>query len=233
MKKILALLLALLMVFALCACGNNDGNSDKDNDDKDIVQNDDKKEDEDEDEEETIVGKWTGEIDLAVILSEVPEFEDLDKEMRELVMPDDIGIKITFKFEEDGTASVSADAKSALEDYVDQVTDNFVDYVEEMLEAEGVSKKDFEDAYGMSLEDYASQMMDEGFEEALEEAEDKMAFDSEGEYKLDGNKLYFSEDGEFEDYFKIDLDGDKLTFKNYSEDDKGAEIFSGLVLKRK
>ena len=231
MKKLLALLLVLAMVFTLCACGNNDGNSDKDDDDKDIVQNDDKKEDEDE--EETIVGKWTGEIDLAVILSEVPEFEDLDKEMRELVMPDDIGIKITFKFEEDGTASVSGDVKGALEDYVDQVTNNLVDYVEEMLEAEGVSKKDFEDAYGMSLEDYASQMMEEGFEEALEEAEVKMAFDSEGEYKLDGDKLYFGEDGEFEEYFKIDLDGDKLTFKNYSGDDKGSEIFSGLVLKRK
>ena len=32
MKKFVAMLLALVMVFALCACGNNTGNKDKDGD---------------------------------------------------------------------------------------------------------------------------------------------------------------------------------------------------------
>lgn len=223
MKKLLALLLALVMVFTLCACGNNSnsGNSGKES------------EVEKEEKEETIVGKWVGEIDLTDILTEYADFDGLEKEIRDIVTPRNIGIKITFKFKEDGTASVSADVVSALEDYIDQTTDNMTDYLKDMLKDEDLTEQDFEDAYGMPLKTYISQMMDEMLGEQLEAMEEEFSVDSEGEYKLEGNKLYLGEDGEFEDYFKIDLDGDELTFKSYSGDTETAEIFENLVFERK
>ena len=239
MKKVLTLLLILVVVFTLCACGSNGSGSLENNSDiENFFQNSDKKDSYTG--EKTIVGKWTGKIDLGSIFAQYPDVDpfcnnsliDEDESFQKTLLPDGIGVKVTFEFNEDGTAIMYRYLKSAIEDYKAQAINNMIAYYEELIEEEGLTKREAEIEMGMSIKEAAIMLVDI-YVDDLEEDEKELVPQGSWEYQLEGNKLYLSRDREFEDYFKIDLDRSELTFKSYSGEDVGKAVFAGLTLDRK
>ncbi len=206
MKKLFALLLAMIMVFALCACSDSDAG-----------------------EEKTIVGEWTTKIDIADILVQCPGFDTLDEDLQEIVMPKKVMAKLTFEFEEDGTASMTMHGKDAVEKWLDQAADNLTDYMENIVKEQGGSMEAVEDFYGMSLDEYFAELL----EEAVEDVADTLDVSSEGEYKLEGDKLYLGSDGRFDKPFVIDFTGDEFEIVSFSGEDAYLELYVGLTFTRK
>lgn len=235
MKKVLAMLIALVMVLALCACGdqgtsyappvgesgtnagNNGGNATGD--------------DNSGEKKETIVGKWTGEIDLMdiLLLSGEIDPDEMDEATKEVVLPEDLTMTFTMEFDEDGKATMTLDGEDAIKAWKEQICGNMVKYLRKELEAAGITEEAFEKSAGMTLKEY----VEETVIGEMSIDDDQFKFSESGEYKLEEGKLYFDEDGEFEDYFTVDLDGDELTFEEYSEDWEDVEFMKDLTLKRK
>ena len=232
MKKFLALLLALVMVISLCACGSNEETK-EDNGQAGVVENNQGSTNEGEKEEPTIVGKWSSELDFSNIMALVPGLDELDDDMKEIMMPKNLSMKINFEFKDSGTASISVEAKAAVEEYVEQVTSNLTDYLANALEDQGISVADFETLSGMSLEDYVSTMMDEQVGTMVEDLATQLDASNEGEYKFEGDKLYLGENGVFDDYLTIKLENNKFTVNGASTSDESVQFFIGLVFTRK
>lgn len=253
MKKVLALLLALAMVFTLCACGKNEGSDKTDSGNQGTTVQDDNNvpddtatndgDQNDEIKEETIVGKWTGKLDMWEVTEIMLENSDekLDDALVEAMkrLYKGIAVKLTLEFDEAGEVTMTQDLSAAMEDIVDNVKENpdiLVDYLAAMLEAEGVTPEDFEAAEGVSVEDYVEQLCDsDQISSFFGEVEDMTV---SLEYKLSGNKLSMIT-GSTEEIFTIELDGNEMTILDYanSNTDLGAEIgaaaFKGMTLKRK
>ncbi|MCI6972476.1 MAG: hypothetical protein MR903_00840, partial [Clostridiales bacterium] len=101
LKRIAALLLALVMVFALCACSADGGK------DKDSNKDDNKKEEVKKTDAELIVGTWESSVNIGDELEKVLES---DADMAELMSYFDFGgIDITMQivFGKDGSYSVA------------------------------------------------------------------------------------------------------------------------------
>ncbi len=253
MKKLLALLLALLMVFTLCACGKNEDSDKADNgnqgttvqDDNSVpdgtATNDSSKDDEGK--EETIVGKWTGKLDMWGVTEIVLENSDekLDDALVEAMerLYKGVTVKLTLEFDEAGEVAMTQALSAATEDLVDNIEENpdiLVDYLTAMLEAEGVTPEDFAAVEGVSVEDYVEQLCDsDQISSFFGEAEDMTL---SLEYKLSGNKLSMV-DGSTEEIFTIELDGNEMTFVDYTSSNSalsaeiGAAAFKGMTFKRK
>ena len=210
MKKLLALVMALVMVMSLCSCGN--GKETK--------------------EEATIIGKWTAEIDFASIMEMSQELASLDEEAKAVIMPKGVSMKLFFEFDDNGIASFSVDIKTAAEDYIRQVTANLTDYVKKTLESQGVSVEDFADAIGMSLDDYVSSLMSQQLNGAMDNLPEELETPNTCEYKLEGDKLYLGEDGVFDGFFTIKLDGNKFTINSASISDEAVQWFVGTTFTR-
>ena len=120
MKKILALILCLAMVFSLTAvlagCGDEEEDTkDKTSDvDKDTEKED--KEDADKDEEEevkdaSIYNTWEGEMDYAPVLKAM--FAEVgDDDLANILTPKSFKIAMILEFDEEGTVKLEVDKKS-------------------------------------------------------------------------------------------------------------------------
>jgi len=220
MKKLLALLLALVMVFALAACGNDASNYDDDDDDDDdekTSQTDDKKDDEEEEKTDAdlIVGKWAvatniGELMNAGIAQSLGD-ESLSSDVEMLLM-------MTMEFGEDGEFTFALEAdQDSIDDYMADMKQNMLDYMYQMAEDQGTDKEAFEEAfetqYEMTLEEYVDSV--------LETVVDAMLVSFEGSnisgyYELDSeNSLIYVEErksnlSEDSDYFEYEFDGEML-----------------------
>ncbi len=228
MKKLLALLLVLAMVFSmmtmLTACGEDDyddedtSDEDDEGDDKNDDEDDDKN-DEDEDEEVSLVGTWTGTADLSDMINLMLAAQDMD-----FVSLSSFKVGVTFVFEDNGKYTVEFDAddfRDALADAIPDMAAALVDY----LEGEGVSEEDFEEEYGVTVAEF--------LEEYYAENLDADSMGGSGNYYLDGNKLYL--DGS-SSYLTIELSGNRFELTDYSgNDDNGLymSMFEGVVFKRK
>lgn len=227
MKKVLAMLLAIVMVVALCACGNQNNNNTLPNNTTaatgDTTTDDGKTEDKDDeadskdDDAESIIGEWSGKMDLAAMLG--LDGEDVDEEL-EWVVPVDLDVIITMEFD-DEECTLTIEAEDAFAEWEEQAINNFAELLKEELEANDSSVEEFEEEAGMSLEEYAEK-------EVLSEIdfEDTLSGSDSGEYTLDGDELYFGDD----DYYTVKLTSSKLTFEDYSEGTD--DPFVGLSLKR-
>ena len=172
LSKLLALLLALAMVFCLVACGaeDKDDEDDKDdkgssnvedNDDKDDKDNEEEEEEKEEEEEETdaekIVGEWSCRFDLRDMMHEKLS-EEMDGE--DSFIPNKaLYMTLSLEFERNGEFTLAAEIdQSSMNDYMDALIDNLVDYMYDMAEDQGMSKTQFDDAieqqYGMSVNEY-------------------------------------------------------------------------------
>ena len=209
-KRIAALLLALVMVSALCACSDSGSGKDKDKDDK--VEKVEKKTD-----AELIVGTWETEMSMTDYygddmgeLEGMEAYFDFDK----------IKITMTFEFEEDGTYTMSVDGDEAEINAI--LRDGFEKLMNDMLEGTGYTIEDVAAEEGMTADEYIDALMEESFGSGdLIDVDDEL-----GEYKVKNGKLYLFDEGDELDegtYYEYKLKGDKLTLVAEYEDGETTE----------
>ena len=221
-KKLIALLLALAMVFAFAACGGNNDDDDDDDDKKGSSSIEETKpqktEPEETEPEETepevtepeVYGDWAMEIDVIdymnlSVIGDVGGLVELPDMPVILVM----GLEI----DADGDFEMyfELDEDDVLE-YYEAASQTVADYLVATYEAQGVSQTDLEAILGMSAYDYSASFVYDYFVTV----EDTIyAMNTSGYCKLDGDKLYIGADREEienpTDYFVLSADGDELT----------------------
>lgn len=216
-KKLIALLLALAMVFAFAACGGNNDDDDDDDDKKGSSsieetkpQKTEPEETEPEVTEPEVYGDWEMEIDVIdymnlSVIGDVGGLVELPDMPVILVM----GLEI----DADGDFEMyfELDEDDVLE-YYEAASQTVADYLVATYEAQGVSQTDLEAILGMSAYDYSASFVYDYFVTV----EDTIyAMNTSGYCKLDGDKLYIGADREEienpTDYFVLSADGDELT----------------------
>lgn len=216
-KKLIALLLALAMVFAFAACGGNNDDDDDDDDKKGSSsieetkpQKTEPEETEPEVTEPEVYGDWEMEIDVIdymnlSVIGDVGGLVELPDMPVILVM----GLEI----DADGDFEMyfELDEDDVLE-YYEAASQTVADYLVATYEAQGVSQTDLEAILGMSAYDYSASFVYDYFVTV----EDTIyAMNTSGYCKLDGDKLYIGADKEEienpTDYFVLSADGDELT----------------------
>ena len=219
-KKLLALLLAMAMLFALCACG--DDKADKKDDSG-------KKDKEDVLTADTIVGDWKMTMDISSLLGSGAMGDDMP-EMFELMDPSELDLKMiaTVTFTEDGEMKMDPDD---VQDFYTGMIDSILDWLKEgdniyeMMAASSDGEltadefKSYCDAQGLSKETLIAMVEEEiPTDNTLADEMDTIY------YELDGNTLYsWSEDdeGEKEDeYMEFTYEDGVITItKVISEDE--------------
>lgn len=217
-KKLLALLLALSMIFAFAAC-------DKDSDNKK------------EEPEVTIYGTWTVDMDLSEFINSMLSLALEDFPACETKLP----FAISFEFKESGEYAMTMSLKE--EDwntYMSALCTTMVDYMIDLAEDEGMSKEEFEaaikDEYGMTLEEYAADTMEQATAGTVENFNQTTA---EGYFKLVDNTMYMDEEKEnlenvddAEEYMIITLTATELTVTELGGDnaETAVEMFEMMGL---
>ena len=199
--KILSMLMALTLVFGMSACSKEGTDSKK---------------------EDTIVGKWKCEMAFSEFMGDA--MEETEETLQYF---DFTGIKITMytEYKADGTYSTyltEEEVEAFADDLKEMMTDGMTDYFEDIIEQSGqdVTIDDFlEDMLvGMGY-DSIGEMIDEAVELMLDE-QGVAAFNEEGYYVVEGDKLYMSDEADI-DTTEVDastfvLDGDELTIEDPS-----------------
>ncbi len=213
MKKLLALLLVLTMIFSMMAvlsgCWDDSYDSDSVSDEED--KDDDKKGDEDpdtkpeEDEPQPtetepepepqplndVIGTWVYKMDMTELINSALlmaiENADLsaDIDISQYISIDAYVMEMSFEFDNDGNAKMIVSAKEANKALVPDLIGD----LEAMLEAMGMTVEQFEEKVGTSLETYV-----ESFAAQHLTAEEEI---TEYQYKVEDGKIYLNEDGNF------------------------------------
>lgn len=132
-NRILALLLAMTMLFALAACGKKSG--------------------------PTVVGHWEGEVDmLEMMVKEMDASVGGSKSFGEYL--DSFIWGITLDLSEDGEYTLSFDINKEMDKFKSSVVAYMRDVINEMAGME-VSDEIIEQALGMPLEDFAQTVIDD------------------------------------------------------------------------
>lgn len=187
---------------------------------------------------ESILGTWEGEMDLAAMMADA--LIAGDELAAEYFTFEDLGLRMTMVFREDGTCSVTIDEASmqaTMEALMQQLMDGFYKLIEAMLAEEDMdmSVEDFLDAAGVSTDALVEEILREAMnEEALAELA------QECNYKAENGKLYLSDDLETEvtddDASDYTLENGILTIQMPAEvDEENAQMAQHLfplVLKR-
>lgn len=198
LTKLTVALLTLVMVFSLCACGG--ASLEKD-----------------------IVGTWKIDYDMGEQMAAEmgSDFADFESSLE---------ITLKFDFDEDGEYKMYADDsfKDNFDAWLDDVTAYSVNMMYETYEDMGMTKEDVDtlikDEFGMTLEEYFAETLEASMD--VDALMDEMVV--EGEYKIEGNKLFLGEDGDFDEdaYDVCTIDGDTMTLETPDGDDM--EILPGL-----
>lgn len=188
LKKLLALLMAVVMVFALAACGNG-AESDSDDDDK--------KSSSSSKDEDGVEGKWKATYTA-------------DAEMLGL-KGYDVSLNMYFELTIEGdTFEMGLSADKMRDSYMDFTEDVAIITWEEMI-ADYDSEEEAETALSMTREEFVQAVIDEvDVDAALEE----IAATVEGTVELDGDKITLTHDDEDEDPAEGTWDGNTITLEN-------------------
>lgn len=240
MKKLFALLLAVMMLFCLCACGNDtDTNRDKDRDDdkggttttaavKDTLT------------AKTLEGTWEMRMDIGTLLKS-GVVEDMP-EMLDMMDIDDLDLKmdVTFKngklsFDPAGMANFYKDMVNAMMDWFAE-GDNIYEFMAQVsgemtveqykaaLEAQGMTKDALIDAIKSEMPDPDSAM---GEVEAMDDVY----------YELDGNKLYtwdLDDEKSEDEYFQFTYENGTITVQKVVDEGETTNLTDGtFVFKKK
>lgn len=183
LKRMAALLIVLVMVFALAGCGKSD-----------------------------VVGTWQTDMDLVDVIAESVDSEigDADISYRDYV--DSFSIRFYTEFKEDGTykQTIDEDAFNASIEGLKSATTNFYYDYFTMALAETFSqmgagdlstREDVEEYLGMSLDEAIQQSIGMGMEELVDMVLGELTLENlvgdeavaEGKYKTSGGKLYMSD----------------------------------------
>ncbi len=213
LKRIAALLLALVMVFALCAC-SADGGKDKDSNKKEEVKKTDA---------ELIVGTWESSVNIGDELAKVLES---DMDMAEFMSYFDFGgIDITMQivFDKDGSYSVAYVDDGSSKKIEKAFRDGFVEMFDALLEGTGYTFADVAAQENMTEDEYLDAMVEIAMQ-SITPLYDEI---SAGTYEIGDGKLYMIEDGDDKDddtYTTYKLSKNKLTLKaSYTDGEKDTD----------
>ncbi len=202
-KSLIALLLTLMMVFALAACtgsGDSDDKGKKDDGGKtdDVVNT------------ESVVGAWEAEIDLG---SEVAAAYSGDDEMSQLMKNIDfsnIYYKMRLEFNDDGSYSMQYLEDGALAKLRAALKEGFVPIMEKICADEGTTVEAVAASMDISVDEYYDQLV----EVCMASVEPIFGQSTKGQYEVKDGRIYTFAEGEELDedsYFEYTLDGNKLT----------------------
>lgn len=213
LKRIAALLLALVMVFALCAC-SADGGKDKDSNKKEEVKKTDA---------ELIVGTWESSVNIGDELAKVLES---DMDMAEFMSYFDFGgIDITMQivFDKDGSYSVAYVDDGSSKKIEKAFRDGFVEMFDALLEGTGYTFADVAAQENMTEDEYLDTMVEIAMQ-SITPLYDEI---SAGTYEIGDGKLYMIEDGDDKDddtYTTYKLSKNELTLKaSYTDGEKDTD----------
>ncbi|MDO4353481.1 MAG: hypothetical protein Q4C93_00785 [Clostridia bacterium] len=213
LKRIAALLLALVMVFALCAC-SADGGKDKDSNKKEEVKKTDA---------ELIVGTWESSVNIGDELDKVLES---DMDMAEFMSYFDFGgIDITMQivFDKDGSYSVAYVDDGSSKKIEKAFRDGFVEMFDALLEGTGYTFADVAAQENMTEDEYLDAMVEIAMQ-SITPLYDEL---SAGTYEIGDGKLYMIEDGDDKDddtYTTYKLSKNELTLKaSYTDGEKDTD----------
>lgn len=204
LSKLLALLLALTMVFSLVACDSDKGK-------------------EDASDEELLVGEWEYRFDMSDLVNEMMGASmGVDSVIPETA----IYMELNFNFKSNGKFVMEmAVDEDSLEDYMSDFVDLVVDYMYDYAAEQGMTKSDLDAAieaeYGMSVRKY----MESALEESMDESIADMNETFNAYYKVDEKegRIYVAEDeddlDDSEDYFEYTVTESKLTIKDMVGED--------------
>ena len=188
MKKLLALLLCLVMCFAISACalgGDKDKNSTSDKQDASSVTSESGNAGvTDNDAAELIIGKWHGEFSAADFgTQDEIGLGDLLKELK---------LEMNMEFKKDGTAEVEIPEES-INNYVDTFVkvykENIIPLTEASLEGTGMTLEQYFDQLEMTQEEYIAEIEKQMNAETMKQqltGETCMT----GTYKIEDGKLF-------------------------------------------
>ena len=242
MKKLIALLLGLTLVFSMMdACSEKPDSQKGDKEEQtegteketEATQEETQKETEEQTEPEAtqtvsnpLVGEWSGLADIAAMCNMLFELM-LGEELADYLKIDSFDVTMTFSFDADGNYTIIFDEDDfavALESASETWIDGYYALIEHTIETENLdmTAEEFaQENFGMSVEEY----IEEGFASSM----DATAFETYGEYELDENKLYLDGDPE---YYTIDLSGDELIIVEYSGGELDGELFADVIFRR-
>ena len=190
----MALPLALGLTLTLAACGGNDPKED-------------------------LVGAWSGQVDVMDQVVEgmrvtAPEIAD-ELELENFYIP------LEMEFRDDNTYIMTVDQEK-LDESMDALIQKLVDatmvYMEQMLKEQGITDMTVDEVLAQSGMDR------ESFTDLMEQSMGNLSssvvqqIQTEGQYRLEGNQMYTSDDKDTEPGTPYTLDGDKLNmdFSNVS-----------------
>ena len=164
LKKVLALLLALVMVFALVACGKDS-------------KSDDSKKEEEKPLSEQIVGTWTSTIKVSGVKLQLPTYDGT------------LELKVEYIFKADGNCSAKGD-EAAYQANVEAnraaLGEAIIQMLVNQMGSRDAAAAQVEAEMGKTLEEYGNWFVDELKSQMPDMSE-------EGTWKLEGNKLTMGE----------------------------------------
>lgn len=210
-KRIAALLLALVMVFALCACDSGDKGTDKGKDDV-------KKTD-----AELAVGKWETKVNMSTILKELGDYDELE----ELLMYFDfsrVDISLTVEFDKSGSYELVYSVNES--QLMAMFRDGMEMMLDDMLVGTGYTIEDLAADENMTRDEYLDALIEQSLDSddlmsSIEESNES------GTFEMKDGKLYLIESGDEKedgDYIEYTIDDDELVF--VTEYDDGEEEYS-------
>lgn len=210
-KRIAALLLALVMVFALCACDSGDKGTDKGKDDV-------KKTD-----AELAVGKWETKVNMSTILKELGDYDELE----ELLMYFDfsrVDISLTVEFDKSGSYELVYSVNES--QLMSMFRDGMEMMLDDMLVGTGYTIEDLAADENMTRDEYLDALIEQSLDSddlmsSIEESNES------GTFEMKDGKLYLIESGDEKedgDYIEYTIDDDELVF--VTEYDDGEEEYS-------
>lgn len=186
MKRILALLLAVVMIFSLAACGNDNAKGD-DKDDKGGEKVDDRPL------SEKIVGKWTTTIRMSGVKMQLPTFDGA------------LEMKVEYTFNADGTGSAKLDVE-AYEANVEAnrkaIGEAFAQMLINQLGSRDAAENATKTQMNMTLAEYGDYAVDQ-LKTSMPD------LNKDGEWSMEGDQLTMAdEDGTI----TVSINGDTMTW---------------------
>ena len=239
MKKLLALLLALVLVFSLVACGSSSSSSKYDDNDKGSSNADknDKKDDDDDEKKpakvsdaETVVGTWTYRAEFSDTYLELMKTQT---GVSTLSCEEEVYLDLTVEFA-DGKLIIKGDMDE--DSFTKFMIDITIEACYAATAAQGADKATtdaaFQKQYGMTVEQYC----DNQVKLQLAQQQDELHMKTDAKYyKVDetAGKIYLAETeeglAETKEAIDYSIENGKLTIKKFY-DDKGEEMEEPLDL---
>lgn len=221
--KLIALLLALAMVFALCACNTDsgkDGNGGDKAKDDDAQKSNSETVDKEKYKNSKLLGVWEAEFDLGAAIAAAYSGDDELSPLMSNMDFSGIFYSIRYTFNADGSYSIEFIDDGTTDKLRAAFRDGFVGIMEDFCAEEGVTVEEAAASENMTVDEFYDKLV----EAAMESVDPIFEQVIEGSFEIDGNKLYFIADGEDKvdgTYKEFELDGDEFTIvAEYSDGEK-------------